>query len=141
MIPVVLDTNVLVSGLRSNQGASFRILELLGPEGPFQPVISVPLLLEYEMVLRRLKKQTREDVDRVLDFLCLVADHREIFYLWRPFLKDPKDEMVLEVAVSGNATAIVTHNVKDFEGVKEQFGIDPVSPGDFLLRLRKEGRI
>lgn len=141
MIPVVLDTNVLVSALRSNQGASFRILELLGRAAPFQPVISVPLLLEYEMVLRRLKRLTGEDVDRVLDFLCLIGDHREIYYLWRPVLKDPKDEMVLEVAVSGNAEVIVTHNVSDFAGVKDQFGIDPMRPGEFLLRLRKEGRI
>jgi putative PIN family toxin of toxin-antitoxin system len=141
MIPVVLDTNVVVSALISDQGASFRILELIGPNSPFRPVISVPLLLEYEMVLKRMKKLRAGDIDRVLDYLCVIGDLREIYYLWRPFLRDPKDEMVLEVAVSGSAEVIVTHNASDFVGVKDQFGIDIVSPGGFLLRLRREGKL
>ena len=141
MIPVVLDTSVLVAGLRSNRGASFRLLELLGPRGPYRPIVSVPLVLEYEMALRRLRTLKRTDVEQVVDFLCTVGDQREIYYLWRPFLKDPNDEMVLEVAVSGKADTIVTHIVRDFEGVKEQFGIEMSSPGGFLLRLREEGRV
>jgi putative PIN family toxin of toxin-antitoxin system len=141
MHSVVLDTNVLVAAFRSDQGASFRLLELVGPAGPYRPVLSVPLVLEYEVALRRVRSLRRTDVDRVLDYLCQVGDQREIYYLWRPFLKDPMDEMVLEVAVSGQAEAIVTHNVRDFEGVEPQFGIEILSPADFLLQLRKEGAI
>lgn len=138
---VVLDTNVLVAALRSDQGASFFLLDRLGADALFQPIVSVPLVLEYEVALKRIKKLKSGDIDRVVDFLCRVGDQREIYFLWRPFLKDPKDEMVLEVAVSGRADAIVTHNIRDFEGTEKQFGIDVLSPGDFLLRLRKEGEI
>jgi len=138
---VVLDTNVLVAALQSDQGASFFLIEKLGADAPFQPIVSVPLVLEYEMALRRIKKMKLGDVDRVVDFLCQIGDQREIYFLWRPFLKDPNDEMVLEVAVSGRADAIVTHNVRDFEGVQDQFGIEVLSPRDFLLRLRKDGEI
>ena len=72
-----------------------------------------------------------------MDYLCQVADLREIFFLWRPFLRDPGDEMVLEVAVSAKASLIVTHNVRDFEGVEARFGIRVVTPGEFLMEVRE----
>lgn len=76
-----------------------------------------------------------ERVEAVLDYLCQVSDLREIFFLWRPFLRDPGDEMVLEVAVSAGAEVIVTHNVRDFEGVHARFGIRVVGPGEFLREV------
>lgn len=136
---VVLDTNVLIAGLRSRRGASFRLLELLA-EGRYEVSVSVPLILEYEAVARRHAPEiglTDADVDAVVDFLCRVAHHRRIFFLWRPFLRDPKDDMVLEVAVEGQCRHIVTFNTRDFAGA-EQFGLRPVTPREFLALLTGE---
>ncbi len=136
---VILDTNVLIAGLRSRRGASFALLGLLA-EGAFEISVSVPLVLEYEAVARRQARElglTYADVDTVVDFLCRQAHHRTIFYLWRPFLRDPRDDMVLEVAVEAQCRYIITFNTRDFAGV-EQFGIQPLTPGAFLARLRED---
>ena len=138
MIRIVLDTNVLVAALESRNGASFQILRLLEPEAPFQPSVSVPLVLEYETALRRVLGAEDERIEPVLDYLCQVADLKEIYFLWRPFLRDPADEMVLEVAAGAQASRIVTHNVRDFEGVEARFGIRVVTPGEFLTEVREE---
>src|SRR5436189_394416 len=95
---IVLDTNVIVSALRSRRGASHRLLLLLDQE-EFEINLSVPLILEYESAAMRLVDTTaltRRDIEDVLDYLCHVANLREIFFLWRPVLKDPSDDMVLE---------------------------------------------
>lgn len=136
MVQIVLDTNVLVAGLRSNRGASFKRLGLIGSSDAFQINLSVPLVLEYESVLhRRVEFRYASDVDRIVDYLCQVGNRREIYYLWRPFLRDPSDEMVLEVAVESGCEWIVTHNVRDFSGVKEQFGIGIATPREFLVEI------
>lgn len=132
---IVLDTNVLVAAGRSNRGASFRLLSMVGPEAGFGLTVSVPLVLEYEMALKRETELTHRDVEAIVDYLCENADRRPIYFLWRPFLRDPSDEMVLEVAVGGEAELIVTHNVKDFAGVEERFGIRVVRPGAFLAEM------
>lgn len=135
---VVLDTNVLIAGLRSRNGASFRLLDLLADER-FEISVSVPLVLEYEAVARRHASElglSLADVDAVVDFVCRAAHHRRIFFLWRPFLRDPKDDMVLEVAVEAQCQHIVTFNVRDFRG-SDQFGITPITPSEFLSRLRE----
>ncbi|MDH5759723.1 MAG: PIN domain-containing protein [Gemmatimonadota bacterium] len=137
MIRVVLDTNILVAAFRSREGASFRVLSMVGPEAPFRCSLSVPLVLEYESALRRLGRVEDNRIDAVLDYLCVVGDLREIYYLWRPFLRDPGDEMVLEVAVGAHVSAIVTHNVRDFAGVEDRFGIRVIRPGAFLLELEE----
>lgn len=134
---LVLDTNVLVAGLRSSQGASFRLLSMIGRTQAFEINLSVPLVLEYEDVLRRrqpLPHLEEADVDRVLDFLCRVGNHREIYFLWRPVLRDPSDDMVLELAVESGSDTIVTHNVSDFAGA-ETFGIQVETPRQFLERI------
>jgi putative PIN family toxin of toxin-antitoxin system len=121
---VVIDTNVVVSALRSRRGASHKLL-LLIDSGKFATCLSVPVLLEYEEVCKRLVGQislTTSDVDDVLDYLCKQAEPVSIYYLWRPWLKDPKDDMLLELAVAGGCDYIVTYNTTDFQGV-EQFGI------------------
>ena len=138
MIGVVLDTNVLVAAPKSRNGASFQLLGLLGPDAPFQLSLSVPLVLEYEMALRRTLGSEDKRIEPVLDYLCQVADLREIYFLWRPFLRDPGDEMVLEVAVGAQSSRIVTHNVRDFEGVEAKFGIRIVTPGEFLMEVREK---
>ena len=63
-----------------------------------------------------------------------VAEHRDIYYLWRPFLKDPKDDMVLEVAVESESEFIATHNVRDFAGI-EQFGLEVINPRQLLEKI------
>ena len=133
---VVLDTNVLVAALRSRRGASYRLLMQID-RGLYVPVISVPLVLEYESAAKKLLGRinlSEADVDAVIDYLCAHAVAVEIFYLWRPFLKDPKDDMVLEVAVASGCSHIVTFNAKDFYG-SEQFGAHIVSPQTFLSKI------
>lgn len=76
----------------------------------------------------------------LVDYMCTIGDLREIYFLWRPFLRDPADEMVLEVAVEARAEAIVTHNLRNFAGVEERFGIRVMTPGSFLRELREEER-
>ncbi len=136
---LVLDTNVLISALRSRNGASFEVLSRVG-RGQFDIVLSVPLVLEYEEVAKRLARSLglkNAVVDDILDYLCQVGMLRGIFFLWRPFLKDPLDDMVLEAAVEGECDFIVTHNVKDFVGV-EKFGLEVLRPGEFLRRLEEK---
>lgn len=133
---IVLDTNVLVAGLRSRRGASFRILSLVGT-GVFEINVSVPLVIEYEdVLLRHLPDLTlsERELDSVLDYLCQEARRHQVFFLWRPFLRDPKDDMLLELALVAGCDYIVTFNTRDFTGV-EQFGVEVITPGDFLRQI------
>ena len=135
MVNVVIDTNVLISALRSNRGASFKLISLIGT-GKFDISLSVPLLLEYESVSKRKKfgYLIETDIDDLLNYLCKVADKRDIFFLWRPFLKDPKDDMVLELAVEAGCEYIITYNLDDFEGIK-QFGVEAITPKQLLIEI------
>ena len=128
-----MDTNVLFSGLYSSTGASFQILKLLDAR-IIQPVISTALLFEYEDVLKReqtILELSHKQVDIILDNICAFSKFQKIYFLWRPYLKDHKDDHVLEVAVASKTKTIVTHNLKDFRGVGK-FGIKAISPGNFL---------
>jgi putative PIN family toxin of toxin-antitoxin system len=133
---VVLDTNVLVSAMRSNLGASYALVASL-PSTQFEIALSVPLYVEYQDVLTRpehlISGVTREQRLAFLRYLASIAWHQDIFYLWRPWLSDPKDEMVLELAVAANCQYIVTANGKDFRNI-ESFGVTVIKPSD-LLRL------
>ena len=132
-----MDTNVLFAGLYSSTGASFQILRLLDT-GRLQTVLSTALLFEYEDILKR--KQTvlelsNREVDIVLDNICVLSKFQEIYFLWRPYLKDPKDDHVLEVAVASHTPIIVTHNLKDFKGISK-FAIKAITPGTFLEEIQ-----
>jgi putative PIN family toxin of toxin-antitoxin system len=123
----------MVAALSSNRGASYRLLSMIDND-KFQIAISVPLLIEYEDVLKRKSRNislTHDEIDDILDYICAVADKREIYYLWRPFLKDPKDDMVLELAVESQSHYIITYNLRDFKRI-EQFNVRAISPKDFL---------
>jgi putative PIN family toxin of toxin-antitoxin system len=130
---IIIDTNVLLSALHSQRGASFRLLSLI-EDSRFQTNLSVALVLEYEDVLKRPELNptlTAQEVDDILDFLCQNSNLREIFYLWRPTLRDPKDDFVLELAVESECDYIITFNVKDFAEA-EKFGIKAIKPKEFL---------
>jgi predicted nucleic acid-binding protein len=97
----------------------------------------VPLVLEYEGVAHRMLvdlQASASDLSDILDYLCAVAVHRRVFFLWRPTLPDPKDDMVLELAVDAGAAVIVTFNTRDFIGI-ERFGIRALTPRDYLREL------
>lgn len=133
---IVLDTNVLVAALRSRRGASFRILSWIGT-GRFEISLSVPLVLEYEDALLRQPQESGidpDDVSALLDYLCAIGRHQSIFFLWRPLLRDPKDDLVLELAVAGGCEAIITHNLRDFAGT-EKFGVRALTPREFLNEI------
>lgn len=133
---IVIDTNVWIAALRSKRGASHKLLSLID-SGKFEMNISVPLVLEYEDAAKRLVGEiplTARDIDDILDFIYLVANQRKIYYLWRPLLSDPNDDMVLELAVTAQCEFIVTFNQRDFRGV-EQFGIDAITLQEFLQKI------
>jgi putative PIN family toxin of toxin-antitoxin system len=134
---IVIDTNVIVAGLRSRNGAAFQLLTLVG-RGQFHIHLSVPLVLEYEDVLIRnlpsLAALDESDVQNIINFHCAVATHHPIFFLWRPYLRDAKDDMILELAVKAGCDSVVTYNIRDFAGI-EQFGISAVPPAAFLKSI------
>lgn len=137
MIRIVLDTCVFVSALRSRRGASYELLKRVGT-GAFEIALSVPLVIEYEDAGKRRSEETgltEADIDDVLDYLCSVAHLQEIHFLWRPALKDPRDDHVLELAVEAAAETIVTHNLKDFAAASH-FGVTVMSPGEFLESIK-----
>lgn len=130
---LVLDTNILVSSLRSQRGASFKLISLLGKDA-FEINLSVPLVLAYEEVLRRQKRTlglTQTAISDLLDYLCTVANLHEIHFLWRPTLPDPGDDLVLDLAANAGCRYIVTYNKRHFQGAGA-FGIEPVTAKELL---------
>ncbi len=133
---IVIDTNVMVSALKSSRGASFKLLSIL-PDKKYVSVVSVPLVIEYESVLKRtglVPDISHKDIDDFIDYLCTISEHQDIYYLWRPFLSDPFDDHILEVAVASESNAIITYNKKDFNGI-ETFGLSVLDPKEFLLEI------
>lgn len=136
---VVLDTNVLVAALRSSSGASYAILARL-PSPIFQVALSVPVYLEYLDVLTRpevlpIGIQTKQ-INGFLRYIAKMAHHQEIYFLWRPFLPDAKDDMILELAVAAQCSHLITHNTRHFVGA-DQFGIQVHSPSMFLKYIQE----
>ena len=135
---VILDTNILVSALRSKQGASYRLLELLrNRDERWQISVSTALILEYEAVLKReIHRQGRDMsvIDKFVDDIVSVANRHPIFYLLRPYLKDADDDFILELAFSSSADYIVTYNTSNFTRAK-LFGADAITPKNFLQKI------
>jgi putative PIN family toxin of toxin-antitoxin system len=133
---VVIDTNVLIAALRSKRGASFKLLSLIG-RGVFSYAVSVPLVLEYEEIALRQAAELGicpKAVHAILDRLCYWAEKRSIFFLWRPHLVNPEDDMVLEVAIESGARYILSYNSRDF-GNLDQFGVKVLTPKKFLQQI------
>lgn len=132
----VLDTNVLVAGVRSPKGASAEILRRVLTRR-LSVVCSVPLFFEYEAVLCRPEQLvaagvTSVDIVNLLDVLASVVEPVEIQFLWRPQLRDPSDDMVLEAAVNGGASSIISFNQRDFLPQASTFGLKVRTPAQFF---------
>ncbi len=137
---VVIDTSVLVAGLRSRNGASAALLGKVAAKS-LELVASPALFLEYEAVLKREKHGLPMHlVDGFLAELAQLVLPADIWFVWRPQLSDAGDEMVLEAAINGHADAIVTHNKRDFLPGAGKFGIGVWAPGELLERIRQEGQ-
>lgn len=131
---IVIDTNIIIAALKSRQGASNKLLQLFGTK-KFIHNVSVSLILEYEEVIRRLFPDLSEQkINYLLDYICATSQYTNIYYLWRPYLKDPKDDMILELAVASKTDFIVTFNEKDFRLAKD-FGIKVFNPKELLLLM------
>ena len=137
---MVLDTGVLVAGLRSASGAS-RQLVVAALEKRFQLLVSVPLMIEYEAVLTRREHLKAAglraaEVVQLLDSLAVVLEPVVPNFRWRPMLRDPNDDMVFEAALNGQADVLVTFNKRDFQ-VLDLRHLRVTSPGEALRELRK----
>ena len=137
---VVLDTSVLVAAARSKSGASYALVSSI-PSSEFQLCLSVSLYMEWQQVLTRDENlspgRTVEDTINYLRYLAGQSHLQEIHFLWRPFLRDADDDMVLELAFAAGCSYMVTHNLKDFRG-SEQLGVTAISPREFLNLIRKQ---
>jgi putative PIN family toxin of toxin-antitoxin system len=142
MIRVLLDTNVLVAGLTSSQGASYVVLQAVAASR-LEIAASTALWLEYESVLKRdeiraLHGFNAKEIDTILSALAVWVHPVMLHYIWRPQLRDPGDEMVLEAAVNGRVQAIVTHNTRDFAPIAPDFGVQVLMPAQLLLLMEKQ---
>lgn len=135
---IVLDTSVLVAASRSRNGASFQIVSML-PSTQFEIALTIAVYTEWQAVLTRSEHlPPGVTADMALGFvryLASVAHLQDVHFLWRPFLRDPDDDMVLECAVASGCEFIVTHNVRDFRRI-EELNVRAITPADFLNRLR-----
>ncbi|MBF5088673.1 MAG: hypothetical protein RL702_848 [Pseudomonadota bacterium] len=137
---VVLDTDIIVTALRSATGGSNAVLREAA-HGRLTPLVTPALFLEYEAVLKRPEQRLAHglglrDIDHFLAALASGCEAVEVSFQWRPQLSDPNDEMVLETAVNGRADALITHNVRDFAKGAARFGLRVLRPGELLKELR-----
>lgn len=140
MLRVVFDTSVIVAALRSARGASNALLVLVA-EQTIKPLVTTALFLEYEDVLSRAEHRlatgmSEADIEGFLAAFASAAEGVELHFQWRPQLRDPADEMVLEAAINGQADALVTHNATDFSAAAARFGLRIVTPGEMLKELK-----
>lgn len=133
---LVLDTNVVVAGVRSVTGASHALVRT-ALAGRCELILTTTLVLEYEDVLKRHRPDAHADVERLIDGLSAVGTLAIPRFTVRPALPDANDEMVLEAAIAGAAGSVVTHNVRDFVGAR-RFGVSIIKPGEALRRLNDD---
>ena len=137
----VLDTNVIVAALRSERGASRKLL-LSALDEEIVTLASVPLMIEYEAVLTRPQQLsatglTIGETNAVLDAVAAIAEPIQLHFLWRPRLKDPADEMVLETVVNGRADRLVTFNLRHLKAAVEEFGIRVLTPPEAWKEIER----
>jgi putative PIN family toxin of toxin-antitoxin system len=133
---IVIDTNVLLTGLKSKKGASYLLLTLLNSNF-FELNISTTLIFEYEYVLKRESQNlglTSEDIDNIINGICHLANHQKVYYLWRPLSKDPNDDFIIDLAIKSQADFIISYNQKDLKTLIK-FNISILNPKQFLQIL------
>ena len=135
-----MDTDAVVAAMRSPTGASAAIVRAVRQRWATL-LLSVPLALEYEAVCRRSEHRmeaglSERQVEIFLDAIIAMAEPVPTHFLWRPQLRDPNDEMVLEAAVNGRAEALVTFNVRDYGTAASQFGVEVLLPREAIARIR-----
>jgi putative PIN family toxin of toxin-antitoxin system len=139
-VRIVCDTNVWLSALTSNQGASHQLVRWLFKQRRGIHFVSIPFVLELEDVFLRPQNRARmgqfseEDLSAFIDDICYISSHQEIYFLWRPQIKDAKDDMVLELAVNAHADYLITFNTKDFKPVVYKFSFQLCTPKAFLQK-------
>ena len=136
----MLDTSVVVAGLRSRLGAANALLRSVA-SGHLRMLATPPLFLEYEEVLKRPEHRLAHrlasgEIDALLAELAALIEPVDIHFQWRPQGCDPSDEMVLEAAVNGRADTLVTFNIAHFAAATERFNIAVLSPAEALRRMR-----
>ena len=136
----MLDTSVVVAGLRTRSGAGNAVLRLVA-DRRLTLLASPPLFLEYEDVLKRAEHRlvhglTPEQIDEFLAELAALIEPVEVHFQWRPQGRDPNDEMVLEAAINGRADALVTYNISDFVQIAGRFKITVMEPADLLKKVK-----
>ncbi len=132
----VFDTNVIISALKSAEGASFRLIGFVRA-GELRPAVTAPLVFEYDDVASRLgllPHLSPAEITGVLDWFVSVSSQHKVHFLWRPLLRDPKDDMVLEAAVAASADYLVTFNTSDFDGASS-LGVRVVTPPQILALI------
>lgn len=137
----MLDTDVIVAAMRSPAGASAALLRSIR-QGRAAFLLSVPLALEYEAICQKSEHRlaaglNERQVDIFVSAVIAMAEPVEAHFLWRPQLRDPNDEMVLEVAVNGRADALVTFNLRDYGDAPSRFGVDLLLPRTAIERTRR----
>jgi putative PIN family toxin of toxin-antitoxin system len=140
-VRLVLDTDAVVAAMRSPTGASAAIVRA-ARQRQATLLLSVPLAMEYEAVCRRPEHRmeaglSERQVEIFLNALIALAEPVLTHFLWRPQLRDPNDEMVLEAAVNGRAEALVTFNVRDYGTAASQFGVEVLLPREAIARIRR----
>jgi putative PIN family toxin of toxin-antitoxin system len=140
-VRVVADTDVIVAAMRSPGGASAAILRT-ARQGGITLLVSVALAMEYEATCSEAEHRlaaglSDREVEIFLDAVVAMAEPVKTYFLWRPQLRDPGDEMVLETAVNGQADALVTFNLRDFGAVPARFGIELMIPREAIRRMRR----
>ena len=140
MLRAVMDTNVVVSALRSKSGASFEIFEALR-RGEWRCILSNHLLMECQEKLLEMAGTlgaTAADIDGILTVICAHAEEWQLRPDWHPALSDdPDDEPLVQLAHESGANLVVTHNLRHLAPA-EKLGIKVLRPRDFLLMLRSE---
>ena len=136
-----MDTDAVVAAMRSPAGASAAIIRAVR-QRQATLLLSVPLAMEYEAVCRR--SEHREEsglsvrqVEIFLDAFIAMGEPVRTHFLWRPQLRDPNDEMVLEAAVNGKADALVTFNVRGYGTTPAQFGVEVLLPREAIARIKR----
>lgn len=135
---IVIDTSVFISALLGAQGPSRELIRLC-LLGHYQPLMGNALFFEYEAVTGRKEvlgqcRLNQTEIFSLLEALMSVCEWINIYYLWRPNLKDEGDNHLIELAIAGNADYIATNNVKDFQGTELIFPHLSILKPEHLLR-------